>query len=210
MAIPYSCIYVLLFSFIGIFLPVIFLDQYFCSIVKLAAKTALKENAEQGAGLRNHTQNRKWQGTKHRVQVSLSWSGNLCTALLIPWEPRNPGLDLKSALHQDKKCENHSVAYSWCLPHSKPHSSKTQTGIGKSLCGILKDVRDGKGPVHRNKGVGGTSLAAGHPWAPSSQNRSTTWTKAQEMGTAGRFAKSSWPELKPDRCMCTLKDNPPR
>lgn len=173
-AIPYSCLYVLLFSCIITFLPVIFLYQYFYNIVRLAAKSALKENAELGADLTNRTQNRKWQGTKHRVQVfkcwvSVSWSGNLCTTILMPWEPRNPGQDLKSALYQDKQGGNHSIAYSWCLPHSKTHSSKTQTGTVKPLCGILEDVRGGKVSMHRDRGVAGTTLAAGPPWGPSSQ-----------------------------------------
>lgn len=40
-------------------LPFGFLYQYFYNIVRLAAKSALKENAELGADLTNRTQNRK-------------------------------------------------------------------------------------------------------------------------------------------------------
>lgn len=52
-------------------------------------------------------QNGKWQGTEHKVHmlkcwVSLSWPGSLCSVILISWEPRNLGRDLKSALHHDK------------------------------------------------------------------------------------------------------------
>lgn len=50
-------------------------------------------------------------------------------------------------------------------------------------------------------------------WAPVGvhllKNLPTTWTKAQERETSGRCTKSSWSELKADRCRCTPRDNPP-
>lgn len=191
------CRYVLLFGCIIIFFSVMSVDWYFYSIVKFAAKSALKENAELGVDLRNQTQNRKWQGTKQGVQVSLSWSGNLCTE-----NQENPGQDLKSAPHQDEQGTNQSTVYSWCLSHSKPHSCKTQTGIVNPLCGILEDVKDGKVPMHRHRGVAGTSLAAGPQWGPSSQKSLPHMN--QGTGNGEIWEIYSWSELKPDRCRCTL------
>lgn len=194
----------LLFSCRVIFFPVISLAWCFYSIVRLAAKSALKENAELGADLRNQTQNRKCQGNKHRVQVSLSWSGNLCTAILIPWEQ-----DWKSALQQDKQGGNHSLAYSWCMPRSKPHSSKTQTGIMKPCVASWRMWGAAKCLCTE------TEVWLEPAWQLGShgvhpKNLSTTWTKAQELGTFVRFTKSFWSELKTDRCRGTPKDNPPR
>lgn len=106
----------------------------FYDIVQLAVKSAPTKNAEPWAGLTNRTQNGKWQATEHKVQVlkcwvSLSWPGNLCRVILIPWEARNPGQDLKSALYHDKPGRKCNTVHSWCLSPSKPHSSQTQTGI---------------------------------------------------------------------------------
>lgn len=162
-------------------------------------------------------QNGKWQGTEHKVHmlkcwVSLSWPGNLCRIILISWEPRNLGQDLKSALHRDKPGRKHSIAHSRCPSPSKPYSSKTQTGIMKSLCCSLEAFLMwgmSKCPCPETEVWLGPALQLDLCEAHLLENLTTTWTKARAVGTPGRFTSSSWSELK-HCCKRTLKDNPPR
>lgn len=106
------------------------------------------------------------------------------------------GLEICSSPWQTRQETQHSsFLVSISIQASFKQKSNWNYKILVLQSGGFADVRDVEVSMHREGGVAGTSSAVLHE-VHLLQNLSTTWTKAREMRTPGRFTSSSWSELK--------------